>query len=101
MGRAGHLSHKVPNVKLRPAPAPQPVVPPPRQKHFKRKVPTPADQDAQVKDGAEAEEGVDEFDAVAQASREKKPLEGKTVCLTGLRDRRVSQLLLSVLSSSC
>lgn len=99
--RKGHLSHKVPNVKLRPAPASQPAqrVVAPKTKYLKRKI-------RQSQDGAEAveesqlveAEETEEFDVIAQASRESKPLEGKIVCLTGLRDQRVSLLVCCALS---
>lgn len=91
--RKGHLSYKVPNVKLRPAPASQASqqrVVAPKPKYLKRKIRgKQEDEQVVVEEETQAAE-LDEFDAIAQSSRESKPLEGKIVCLTGLRDQRVS-----------
>ena len=90
--RKGHLSYKVPNVKLRPAPASQASqqrVVAPKTKYLKRKIRVEEEDEQVVEEETQAAE-LDEFDAIAQSSRESKPLEGKIVCLTGLRDQRVS-----------
>jgi len=51
-------------------------------------------QHVEEEDGNETE--THEFDSVAQSRGEKKPLEGKVICLTGLREQRVRLITILV-----
>ena len=108
----GHKSTKVPNVKLRPAPA-KPSEPSIQaesssaatSRNNNKRSSKSDKRTAASRDAADAEEqllalqnaeddaAADEFNLRTEVQGEKKPLDGKTVTLTGIRDGRVCAVL--------
>jgi len=98
MARRGHLSTKQPGVKLRPAPAatnePSSRTTTSKSKKANAQISNNSKQKGTAPDVADedSDEADTSFDIRQELKGESKPLQGKVICMTGIRDGRVGVL---------